>query len=684
MKKLLFLLLLIPFLGTSQGTFTAPVGYNTGTPTAAPSGVGTRWRFDLLTGKKYTWLPGSMAWDEDAAGIDQVSGCASPAYTPGYNQSNFAVNSCSTPELYQYYSSAWHCLNCGGGTNISAGSGITITGAAPDITISADDNSPTNELQTLSIAGQDLTLSNGGGTVAIPGSIEPINQIAYGTGTGIDSDANLKKVSDTLLINQGRLKIKSTLADPKIIIDNRKPFSYTSGTVTDADYIATFFPTVNRSVENADTAANFYIWNTYTKYQAGQLGNSVFGMGQNLGPGNVKVLANYPATGFSIESFYQPLVGGEGLSEFVMTWIPKTLSARRPFAWYGNNTTNIMDVQFQTDRMSIYNPTSSKEVFNVTGGQFIFRGEGATGSSATARLFFEDQRNLTKRGSFVCDTATMSIAAPKVLTIGCNDVTGWLNFTQRIAYTNLIFGTSNTQNRVFFETQDDATGYYKSGGSILLGGYCSLAKIANNAYGAVGSNYYLDGSGVLKRASADVSSGWNFENGGARFWAAATGAANSTITLTHKASFDASGNLSLASTSNPSYTLDAGSSTGAIRIPSGTTAQAPTGAAGVMRLNTTTGTLGVVLSGTTYSDVLTNKSTLSVSTGTTSAADASAQLDIVSTTKGMLPPRMTTAQRNAIASPATGLTLYCTDCTATDTSTGVMQTYNGANWKNNW
>jgi len=168
MKKLLFLLLLIPFLGTSQGTFTAPVGYNTGTPTAAPSGVGTRWRFDLLTGKKYTWLPGSMAWDEDAAGIDQVSGCASPAYTPGYNQSNFAVNSCSTPELYQYYSSAWHCLNCGGGTNISAGSGITITGAAPDITISADDNSPTNEIQTLSIAGSNLSLSNGGGTVALP------------------------------------------------------------------------------------------------------------------------------------------------------------------------------------------------------------------------------------------------------------------------------------------------------------------------------------------------------------------------------------------------------------------------------------------------------------------------------------------------------------------------------------
>ena len=69
--------------------------------------------------------------------------------------------------------------------------------------------------------------------------------------------------------------------------------------------------------------------------------------------------------------------------------------------------------------------------------------------------------------------------------------------------------------------------------------------------------------------------------------------------------------------------------------------------------------------------------------GATSPA-TSAALTVTSTTGGLLPPRMTTAQRDAIASPATGLTLYCTDCTATDASTGVMQTYNGATWKNNW
>ena len=68
----------------------------------------------------------------------------------------------------------------------------------------------------------------------------------------------------------------------------------------------------------------------------------------------------------------------------------------------------------------------------------------------------------------------------------------------------------------------------------------------------------------------------------------------------------------------------------------------------------------------------------------TSAAAASSILDITSTVKGVLLPRMTSTQRDAISSPATGLTLFCTDCTATDASTGVMQTYNGTTWKNNW
>src|ERR1039457_1150045 len=49
---------------------------------------------------------------------------------------------------------------------------------------------------------------------------------------------------------------------------------------------------------------------------------------------------------------------------------------------------------------------------------------------------------------------------------------------------------------------------------------------------------------------------------------------------------------------------------------------------------------------------------------TGASADASAALDIQSTTQGLLIPRMTSAQRTAIGSPAMGLMVYQTDAKA--------------------
>ena len=53
--------------------------------------------------------------------------------------------------------------------------------------------------------------------------------------------------------------------------------------------------------------------------------------------------------------------------------------------------------------------------------------------------------------------------------------------------------------------------------------------------------------------------------------------------------------------------------------------------------------------------------------------DASSLIDMVSTAKGFLPPRMTTTQRDAISSPATGLVIY-------NTTTNVLNFYNGSAW----
>jgi hypothetical protein len=59
----------------------------------------------------------------------------------------------------------------------------------------------------------------------------------------------------------------------------------------------------------------------------------------------------------------------------------------------------------------------------------------------------------------------------------------------------------------------------------------------------------------------------------------------------------------------------------------------------------------------------------------TTTPDSSAILDVNSTTKGMLVPRMTATQRTAIATPATGLLVYQTD------GTSGFYSYDGSAWK---
>jgi hypothetical protein len=66
-----------------------------------------------------------------------------------------------------------------------------------------------------------------------------------------------------------------------------------------------------------------------------------------------------------------------------------------------------------------------------------------------------------------------------------------------------------------------------------------------------------------------------------------------------------------------------------------------------------------------------------VGIGTTSP-NALAKLDVSSSSKGFLLPRMTLLQRNAIASPSAGLQVWCTDCAAN----GILQIFNGTNWVN--
>ena len=64
----------------------------------------------------------------------------------------------------------------------------------------------------------------------------------------------------------------------------------------------------------------------------------------------------------------------------------------------------------------------------------------------------------------------------------------------------------------------------------------------------------------------------------------------------------------------------------------------------------------------------------------TELVDASAIVEMVSTDKGLLPPRMNQAQRDAITSPATGLVVYVTTVTDSNAKANTFYYYNGTAW----
>ena len=87
--------------------------------------------------------------------------------------------------------------------------------------------------------------------------------------------------------------------------------------------------------------------------------------------------------------------------------------------------------------------------------------------------------------------------------------------------------------------------------------------------------------------------------------------------------------------------------------------------------NFTTGNINFAAGGSSTAQA-TLATTGNLLIGTTTDV-ASSKLTVESTTQGFLPPRMTTAQRDLIATPAAGLVIY-------NTSTNKHQGYNGTTW----
>jgi hypothetical protein len=95
--------------------------------------------------------------------------------------------------------------------------------------------------------------------------------------------------------------------------------------------------------------------------------------------------------------------------------------------------------------------------------------------------------------------------------------------------------------------------------------------------------------------------------------------------------------------------------------------------------NTGTGELVLMKADSTYNILLNGGGNSyingAIAIGIDAVANASCQVDIVSTTKGLGLPSMTTTQKNAISSPRAGLMVF-------DNVLNQASYYNGSSWVN--
>jgi hypothetical protein len=141
-----------------------------------------------------------------------------------------------------------------GGGSYTAGTGINITGSTISNT---GDLSNTNEIQTLSIAGSNLSLSNGGGTVALP-----TGSASYVAGTGISiTGSTIANTGD--LSNTNEIQTLSIAGSTLSLSNGGGSITLPSGGITGSgtvNYIPKFTPngtTLGNSRLRENTAGDF-------------------------------------------------------------------------------------------------------------------------------------------------------------------------------------------------------------------------------------------------------------------------------------------------------------------------------------------------------------------------------------------------------------------------------------------
>jgi hypothetical protein len=261
------------------------------------------------------------------------------------------------------------------------------------------------------------------------------------------------------------------------------------------------------------------------------------------------------------------------------------------------------------------------------------------------------------------------------------DTTGSSNIgIGTFALTNLRNGANNTAIGIAaLQTITTASGNVAIGTNAstnLTAGNSNNTVVGNDAHGnaSTGAANVFIGKGAGQFAGgADLNAivGMN---------AMQLGSGDQTAAIGYEAGLSTTGNNNTYAGFNAGKNITSGANNTVIGSQSGSALGITTGSnntiigAGVNGLATTLANNIVIADGAGNQRINANSSgSVGIGTGVTIAA--SARLEITSTTQGVLFPRMTTAQKTAIVSPAAGLQVY-------DTTLNQMSYYNGTTWVN--
>jgi len=533
MKKILFafFLALLQVCAFAQTPFTAPWGFNYSAPTGAPSALGTRVRFDITTGRIYTWSPDALNWQLQGYTIDQISGTSAPAYAPVRGQSWFAVNGDTLPRLYQYTGSGtvWKCLNCSDGKTYTAGTGITLSG--PNLTVinNAGDLSATNELNTgFDVSGGNLRIIDAGATrtVAVT-SIAPDQSVT-----------NEIQTIDTFLVSGSNLLLSLTQDNQpaKTITLPASGITSLTGDVTatgPGSAVATI-ATASASVRGLLSSAD---WNTFN----GKLGGS----------GTTGFLPKFSSSTAITNSIIQEngtgfvSIGGTPPNNLQLDIMSR--SAGRPCLRLSDNETDATNkigmmlgrhyLNSEADILGFWFSNIS------TGGRLIFGGGSASYNSSESLLFFTGNGSNIRTG-----TERMRISSIGNIGIGTTSTPARLTIVGAGATssTNNLLVTNSAAAPVI-KSQDDR--------KVTLGYNLDFTESST----AVGNGVNVINSNALALTIGAGSSNFNFSAG-----SIANIVSNGNTVLR---AFPSGVNcVSIGAGANPSYTLDVLGSAGNLGV----------------------------------------------------------------------------------------------------------------------